>query len=449
VVAAAVGCLVLAPLAGATTYVVTKRTDPVPGVCTKSDCSLREAVRAANAHAGSDRVVLPSRLPYELSRPSTGEDGALDGDLDITNHGLVIVHSGKGRATIDANGIDRVFQVFAGAPTRLVKLKITGGNLGSSLNGSGGGILTFANLWVVDSIVTRNTATEPDGSGGGIYAFDGKLTILRSTVSHNRADTSGAIDVGNHGVTIKSSTIANNRADFAGVGYFYGDGNSRIERTTIAGNRSTGESGAIYYSESGGTITIVGSTISGNRAGTDGGGFSARNGTVHFVNTTIANNKAGASGGGIHALTPVTLNGVTIVRNVANLNDTGSDGGGLWKATSGFVVSVENSLIALNKLADGRRADCHAEVTSHGHNLISSTGPFNSCVGFDQAGDKVRSNPRLGQLKKNGGPTKTVALLKGSPALNGAKRSTAPKKDQRGVKRGKKPDIGAYERRVL
>ena len=46
----------------------------------------------------------------------------------------------------------------------------------------------------------------------------------------------------------------------------------------------------------------------------------------------------------------------------------------------------------------------------------------------------------------NGGPTQTVALKKGSPAINKADKQSAPNKDQRGEKRGKKPDIGAYER---
>ena len=58
----------------------------------------------------------------------------------------------------------------------------------------------------------------------------------------------------------------------------------------------------------------------------------------------------------------------------------------------------------------------------------------------------VRRNPKLGKLARNGGPTKTVALKKGSPAIGEAKRSTAPGKDQRGRKRDRRPDVGAFER---
>jgi CSLREA domain-containing protein len=446
----AVAVLWVAPIARGDTFVVTRRTDPVPGACTKSDCSLREAVRAANAHPGADRILLPSRRPYTLQRPSTTEDGALDGDLDITNDPLQIVHPGKGRATIDANGIDRVFHIFVGAPTTLLRLKITGGSHGSGSEGDGGAILTFANLRIVDSAVVGNRAFGSSGSGGGIEADDGKLTILHSSISYNRADdSSGALEVGNHALVIKGSTIVGNHANFAGAGYMYGDGASRIERTTIAKNRSASETGGIYFSESAGTLTILRSTISGNVAASDAGGISFRNGTVSMVNSTVSGNRAGASGGGVWALTPVKLNSVTIARNVADSDSTGGgEGAGLFKAGTGFLVEVENSLIALNRRGDGALSDCLGEdpIDSLGHNLISSTGPAGACAGFDEPGDKVRSNPKIGQLKKNGGPTKTIKLLKGSPAINAADRNTSPGRDQRGVKR-RKADIGAFELR--
>jgi hypothetical protein len=81
---------------------------------------------------------------------------------------------------------------------------------------------------------------------------------------------------------------------------------------------------------------------------------------------------------------------------------------------------------------------------SGGGNLLSvATG----CAGFGLgAGDFLRANPKLGKLKRNGGPTKTVALKKGSPAIGKAVKAKAPKRDQRGVKRDKRPDIGAFER---
>ena len=80
-------------------------------------------------------------------------------------------------------------------------------------------------------------------------------------------------------------------------------------------------------------------------------------------------------------------------------------------------------------------------IHSAGHNLFSSL----SLCEFHRRSDLVRSKPHLGKLTRNGGPTETVALKRGSPAIGKAKRS-APGRDQRGRKRDRKPDIGAFER---
>ena len=91
---------VVVPAASAKTYKVTTRSDHAPGACTANDCTLREAVIAANGTLTTpDTVVLPSTKPYKLTIAGTDEDGAMTGDLDITNSRLRIVHQGKGRAT--------------------------------------------------------------------------------------------------------------------------------------------------------------------------------------------------------------------------------------------------------------------------------------------------------------------------------------------------------------
>ncbi|HEX5469888.1 MAG TPA: right-handed parallel beta-helix repeat-containing protein [Gaiellaceae bacterium] len=450
VLAALALCLLVAPTAFADTFVVTRRGDPVPGACKKSDCSLREAVRAANAHPGSDKVVLPSTKPYTLARTGMPEDGAQSGDLDVTNDPLRIVHSGPGRATIDAKGIDRVFEIFVGAPTHLEKLRITGGDFPSSNSGDGGGIRTSANLWLVHSVLTDNHARGANGAGGGLQALDGKLWILESTISRNvAADSSGALDVGNHGVVVKNSTITRNRAVFAGVGYFYGDGETTIGASTVSGNRSTGDTGGIYFSESAGTLFIDRSTFSGNVAATDGGGLSARNGEVKIVNSTFAGNKAGGDGGGLWAFVEVQLNAVTIARNLADSDNAGGGvGAGILVVPSvGADVRVRNTIVALNRFGGGAANECAGDpVTSLGHNMLVTRGPMDACSGFEAPSDRVGGHLRLGKLMRNGGATKTIALRKGSAAINKADASTAPGRDQRGVKR-RDPDVGAFERR--
>ncbi|MEA2418918.1 MAG: hypothetical protein QOE60_1124, partial [Thermoleophilaceae bacterium] len=77
--------LVGASAAQARTYEVTVRTDHKPDGCSVVECTLREAVIAANKHRGADTIELPSRNRYELSLASTGEDRAANGDLDITS----------------------------------------------------------------------------------------------------------------------------------------------------------------------------------------------------------------------------------------------------------------------------------------------------------------------------------------------------------------------------
>jgi len=70
--------------------------------------------------------------------------------------------------------------------------------------------------------------------------------------------------------------------------------------------------------------------------------------------------------------------------------------------------------------------------------LIASNNP---------AGNDSFANPKLGPLADNGGPTMTMALLAGSPAIDSGAAAGAPATDQRGVPRpqGSRVDMGAYE----
>ncbi len=440
---------VAAPTASADFYPVTKHGDHAPDGCTKSDCTLREAIRAANANPGKDRILLPSKRPYHLSRGGMPDDVAFRGDLDVKNDPLRIYHGSSGWATIDARGVDRVFEIFAGAKTTLENLRITGGDHPTSQSGSGGGIHTSADLILDNCILTGNRARGSSGEGGALQALDGKLWILDSEVTDNVSeDSSGALDIGNDGFTIKHSRFSGNRALFAGVGYFYGDGENVIGASTFSGNRSGGDAGTIYYSANG-SLFVSRSTFSGNVAAGEGAGFTARNGDVKMVNVTIANNRAKSTGGGLWIQTRVTLNAVTIARNVSDSDQAGDEeGAGIYFASGAALpVKVRNTIVALNHLGSGLRNDCAGDpFTSFGHNLLSTRGPAGACDGFDESSDRVSGHPRLGDLKQNGGATKTVSLRRGSPAIGHANPASAPARDQRGVLRHD-PDIGAFERR--
>src|SRR5215216_4717200 len=99
-----------APAAYAATYSVTKTADTAVGAC-DSDCSLREAIIAANAAPGADTITLPAGT-FTLTRAGAGEDAAATGDLDIAGD-LTIAGKGAGTTIIDGGGIDRVVDVIS------------------------------------------------------------------------------------------------------------------------------------------------------------------------------------------------------------------------------------------------------------------------------------------------------------------------------------------------
>lgn len=491
--------------AQAKTFEVTKRGDPAPGTCTGSDCSLREAVQAANARPGADIVVLANaRKPYKLTIPGDTADDASDGDLDITNDPLSIRHPGRGRAEIRGVALsDRLFDVFGGAPLRLAKLKLTGGAVppsngdggairaddrvviqrsvvrGNTTEERGGAVHTEDPLTIARSVITDNRSTgqggafnvggeaplrivrsvvrsnETESTGGAIRNSNGPVTILRSRFSGNEAFSLGGAlrNAGDGDILIDRSSFTGNSAGDVGGALELNESETVIRRTTISGNRADADGGGLE-SSAGGDLTITTSTISGNRAGEDGGGIYLDGPTAQITNSTIAGNRALDFGGGVFVggVGGLKLNAVTIARNHGSTDDEGAHapGGGIFRHTTG-TVSVRNTIIALNRLGvEPIRNDCGGEVgepfDSLGNNLLSTLAPSGICNGFDGPGDRVRSNPRIGNLRKNGGPTKTIALKKGSAAIGHAHKPSAPNRDQRGRKRDNNPDTGAFER---
>jgi hypothetical protein len=419
-----------AAAAQAHTYVVTNRTDPKPGSCSAADCTLREAVIAANKHRGADTIVLPSRKRYVLTLQSTGEDKAANGDLDVTSGRLKVVHPGRGTATIDAKKTDRVFDIAAS--TTLDRLTIRGGYSNKTDgDGDGGGIVVSrGSLTVVDSNVVHNRAPWVGGNGGGIDSdASGLVRVIDSEVSHN--------DSGGSGGGIEASTA----------------GKLLVQRSTVASNKAAQAGGVMTF---GPTVKIVESTISGNLAAAgpgvegDGGGvYVGPGGRLELTNSTVTGNGAYTSGGGIFsdARSNAAISFSTIVRNRADAdNVNGGTTGGVHLRTQGVQVAararIANSVLALNTETGGVTTDCGGiGFLGAGVNLISTTNQGKCSEGTPI----VATNPRLGPLAHNGGPTATVALLPGSPAI-GAAVGKAPKFDQRGVTR-KDPDLGAYERR--
>lgn len=390
-VAAVLSALALVPAASAKTFVVTKTGDELTADCTKKRCSLRDAVNAANLLPGPDEIVLESGKTYGLSIMGAGEDTDVSGDLDVFE-AVTIRADGKKPATIDAAGIDRAIDTYGLTGTlKLSRLIVMRGDAGAAI-------------------------------GGGVLVRSGTLVMSRVQAIDNRATT-------NFG---------------GGVGVF-GGATAQIAKSTLA--RNAGEGGGLAVGPAS-SATVVASTIAGTEAAGNGGGIFVGLGggaTLTVRNSTIAGNRAGGSGGGIMSATngTVSLEHATIVRNRANLSMTGQEGGGVAEASNG-PLAIKNSIIALNEIGDGMGPDCGypgfaTYVMPAGVNLVGSS---DRCGPLATAPNLRASNPKLGPLADNGGPTRTVALRKDSPAINAA--AGGLKTDQRGVKR-KRPDIGAYE----
>jgi CSLREA domain-containing protein len=419
------GLLALASMpagAEAETFTVNKRADHTPGGCTAADCTLREAAFAATALDGDDKIKLPSRKPYRLTRPASlpGPDDA-KGDLDVgtmftIGNGLRIVHPGEGRATIDAaEAEDRAIQSLGSL--RLIRLKVRGGE--ATL---GGGVYGNGAILPRHSLITGNQAT----NGGGVYMVDGVLHARNSLLNGNQAQEGGGA-------------------------FIHPDARLDLGKTTVRGNEATnGDGGGLWVGTATYADHVEASTIDHNSAAGDGGAIYTAADLLHVENATLTENFATGRGGGIYSSpdSGAFLRSVTIARNRADADDTGGPdlGGGIFADGGSVVVEMRNSLLAKNRIAAEAIEECHAPapvgISSLGGNLLTSAA---GCPFFDHPEDILAANPKLGSLAKNGGPTKTIALRSGSPAINQADGPFPPERDQRGHLRHN-PDIGSFER---
>ena len=226
-----------------------------------------------------------------------------------------------------------------------------------------------------------------------------------------------------------------------------------LSNLTIANGSTTGDGGGIANN---GNLTIFNSTFSNNNA-TGHGGAIRNNGTLKITNSTLSDNHAtsgvsdgGAISSGIARM--ATLGSVTLVKNSA-----GHNGGGIH---SSGTLNFKNSILALNTAVTfGNNLFIDAgTANSSGYNVCSDDGASI----FGAPGDQINTDPILGPLKNNGGPTFTHAPLSNSPAIDKGQDLGADgnptARDQRGSLRpvtydaaisppagGDHSDIGAVE----
>jgi CSLREA domain-containing protein len=245
----------------------------------------------------------------------------------------------------------------------------------------------------------------------------------------------------NTNVYLNGLTIASGNVDGAGGG-IYNTGNLAISNSIIRDNQAKGGSAIANAKDA--NLNLYNSTIYNNTSTNYFTGYFLESdaaitnlGNMTIQNTTISHNQARAS---VFSNGTLAINSSTITDTIHN-NSVGVQNGN-FNGIAG-VTQVKNTIIARN------RWDIDGLFTSEGHNLI---GNGDGAIGFingynsDIVGTLAAPiDPKLGELQDNGGPTWTRALLVGSLALNAADPYDRPQTDQRGVDRGSRPDIGAYE----
>ena len=309
-----------AQIAHAATFTVNTTNDtvdanPGDGICADANgaCSLRAAIREANALTGTDTVTVPAGV-YTLTIAGAGEQQNATGDLDIRSS-LDLVGAGAASTIIQAgssggvsgDGIDRVLEVIGAITVNISDVTIRYGRLGSGAAGGGLSISSGGVVTLDECIVADNYVASTNFGGGGIFLFAGSLTIDNSALVGNvHGNIGGGVFNDNGNPAIANAVIINN--------------------STFSAN-SSGQGGAIA---SDGPLTLSNSTFYGNSA-TTGGDIANNASTVTLQNSILAASSGGACTGfaGTSTNNLVSDGSCGIAANAAtNLDSTLANNGG-------------------------------------------------------------------------------------------------------------------------
>ncbi len=433
---------------------------------TVTDCAFTDNVTSTR-HGGAIMVRSGVISDSTFSNNSAPYGGAVyqfrNGDLDVNGctftsnhaigmHGGAIANDYFAPLTVsDSFIIDNEADFVGGgifsydAPVELTNVTLSGN---SALKG--GGLASYGTVSVVDSTISNNIATE-DG-GGAFSASQTPFCFSNTLISNNTAQRGGGMYGG--AFALAGCTVSDNTASSDGGGVWVSAELSVIN-STIADNDSGGSGGGIRTA--GAVVEFANNTVANNTATTHGGGIHTLSSSVlAFKNSTISGNTAGQQGGGIYhwGYDTVDLTNLTITNN-----DAGSHGGGIYARN----LNLANTVIAENTSPTGPDGCGTSAITSLGHNLIGDDSSFTfTAAPTDLVGTTASPiDPLLEALADNGGPTRTHALLPGSPAFDAGDNSLAAgiTTDQRGLGFPRlidgngdgvaTVDIGAFESELL
>lgn len=377
--------------------------------------------------SGTFPYLLSVAAPNDVINFAPGLTGTLTTAISLDRNLTII---GPGANSLTFSGSNTYLGVAGG---------VTGSISGVTISG-GSGVLNSGDLTIYNCIVTGNTNQGWQAFGGGA-SNGGRLYLVGCTFSGNSAIGS----IGSPGINATgtfSPAYNGYPGGSAEGGAIYNTGNLTALNCTFAGN--TAQGGAGGNGGSGGTYSPGGR---GGNGGSGIGGAIETFGNCTLINCTFANNTTTLGNGGIGgsqvgppSQAPNGTNGVAL-------------GGGIHISPGGS-VAIGNTIVAGNT---GTSPDTSGAFTSSGYNLVGKTDGSSGWVASDLTGTIATPlSLGLGPLADNGGPTPTMALRVGSPAIDKGK-SFGLTTDQRGQPRpyvfpgaspaagGDSADIGAYE----
>lgn len=414
--------LVLAPVARASTWYVDSVNGNDNNYCTSPQTKCKTIGHAVGlAQAGDSIRVAAGVYPEHLT----------------INVSLTLIGSGANTTAIEGSLAGRVIAVFATTThVTLSNLTLSYGSI-TGAEARGGGIYN-SGVMTINMCTIANNRVGFGGFGAGIYNT-GSLTINNSVVSRNKGALGGGGIYSTGILTINDSALIGNAGGVGGGvqnrGGVYNPGTLTINNSTLAGNVGNGVANVS------GTLTINKSTLSANHA--DNGGAIRNLGTARIINSTLSGNISTYAGGAVYNVAKLAIFNSTLSGN------SSAQGGDIFN--EGGTATLQNSIVA-NSLKGG---NCGGVIKSLGYNLTSD----DSCS-FNSNGDLNNVDPQLGPLQNNGGPTQTMALQSGSPAVDAGSPGGCTDgqghllgTDQRGEPRPDKEDVGgcdmgAYERQT-